>query len=306
MNVTHYTANAFSHAFALAVIMMMALKGSQHTLVIRKIASRSKSFIAKALHHLISLTCFFCLQYGKSYDKVHEYVPYWLQAGDENNRKLLRMKCVLKSAAGLVGLLLLAGADVAFAAGKPQKSAPSVNPSAVSRSFIMPAAPHPSARPDPKLPKLGRDRHGMPFYHPSQLNRVVRTTAYTHSELDHLGYGARNAVGTQLKYTNQVRSAAADWSVYPLGTRFMIKGEPYVYVVDDYGSALVGTGTIDIYHPSKDLMRKWGVRVVEIKVLRWGSSQLSMKTLADRMRYRHCAKMQASLREQSRHRRSLR
>ena len=106
--------------------------------------------------------------------------------------------------------------------------------SGVSKGFVMPTAPSPSARPNPKLPKLGRDKHGMPLYHPAQLNRVVRTTAYTHTESDHIGYGPRNAIGTSLKYTDQVRSAAADWSVYPLGTRFKIKGQPYIYVVDDY------------------------------------------------------------------------
>lgn len=175
-----------------------------------------------------------------------------------------------------------------------------------SKDFIMPAAPSPTAKPNPKLPNLGRDRHGMPFYHPSQLNRVVRTTAYTHSEMDHRAYGARNAVGTLLQYTDTLRSAAADWSVYPLGTRFKIKGEPYTYVVDDYGSALVGTGTIDIYQPSKELMRKWGRRVVEIQILQWGSSKQSMEMLAGRTRYNHCAKMQASLQEQSRHRKTTR
>ena len=173
-----------------------------------------------------------------------------------------------------------------------------------SKSFVAPAAPSPSARPNPKLPNLGRDKHGMPFYHPKQLNRVVRTTAYTHSESDHISYGPRNAVGTRLKYTEQERSAAADWSVYPLGTRFKIKGEPYVYVVDDYGSALVGTGTIDIYQPSKALMREWGRRVVEIQIIQWGSSRLSMEKLAARRGYRHCARMHASLSEQDRHRRT--
>lgn len=173
----------------------------------------------------------------------------------------------------------------------------------VSSNFIMPAAPSPTAKPDPRLPKLGRDKHGFPFYHPSQMNRVVRTTAYTHSERDHVGYGARNAVGSYLRYTERERSAAADWSVYPLGTRFRIKGEPYVYVVDDYGSALEGTASIDIYHPTVDLMRRWGVRVVEIEVISWGSSLRSMQVLAQRTRYRHCARMQASLREQNRHRR---
>lgn len=175
---------------------------------------------------------------------------------------------------------------------------------AVAKDFIAPAAPSPNAKPDPKLPNLGRDKFGMPFYHPSQLNRVVRTTAYTHSEMDHRKYGPRNAMGTPLKYTDKMRSAAADWSVYPLGTLFKIKGEPYTYVVDDYGSALVGTGTIDIYQPTKELMRKWGRRVVEIQVVRWGSSKLSMQTLAARTRYSHCAKMQASLQEQSKHRKN--
>ena len=195
--------------------------------------------------------------------------------------------------------MLICAASVAVAA-------PAAKSAVESRDFVMPAAPSPSARPDPKLPNLGRDKHGMPFYHPAQLNRVVRTTAYTHSELDHRRYGARSAVGTMLKYTDQVRSAAADWSVYPLGTRFRIKGEPYIYVVDDYGSALVGTGTIDIYQPTKELMRKWGLRVVEIQIIQWGSSKHSMEKLAGRTRYNHCAKMQAALKEQSRHRKAIR
>lgn len=204
----------------------------------------------------------------------------------------------------LVMLGIIGG--TAQAAARSSKKAPVVNTAATSQDFIMPAAPSPSAKPDPKLPKLGRDKFGMPFYHPAQMNRVVRTTAYTHSELDHRSYGPRNAVGTNLKYTDKERSAAADWSVYPLGTRFKIKGEPYIYVVDDYGSALVGTGTIDIYHPTKQLMRKWGLRIVEIQIIQWGSSKLSMEKLAGRTRYNHCASMQASLQEQSRHRKNVR
>lgn len=202
---------------------------------------------------------------------------------------------MLRNATGwMMATLLLASGLCYGAAGQAE----------VARDFIMPAAPSPTAKPDPKLPNLGRDKHGMPFYHPAQLNRVVRTTAYTHTELDHLGYGARNALGTPLRYTNQVRSAAADWSVYPLGTCFRIKGEPYTYVVDDYGSALVGTGTIDIYQPTKELMRKWGRRVVEIQIIRWGSAKQSMEVLAARTRHSHCAKMQASLIEQDKRRRN--
>ena len=67
------------------------------------------------------------------------------------------------------------------------------------------------------------------------------------------------------RYGN-VRSAAADWSVYPVGTIFQIEGLPYVYQVDDYGSALVGTNTIDLYKPDKATMNAWGVRNVNIRV----------------------------------------
>ncbi len=198
----------------------------------------------------------------------------------------------------------IASAVLAFSLSVAVALPASAEKAVTSNSFVPPAAPSPSARPNPKLPNLGRDKHGMPYYHPKQLNRVVRTTAYTHSESDHLAYGPRNAIGTRLKYTENERSAAADWSVYPLGTRFQIKGEPYVYVVDDYGSALVGTGTIDIYHPSKSLMRQWGTRVVEIQIIQWGSSRLSMEKLAGRTGYRHCARMAANLQEQQRHRRT--
>jgi 3D (Asp-Asp-Asp) domain-containing protein len=44
----------------------------------------------------------------------------------------------------------------------------------------------------------------------------VRTTAYTHTESDHIRYQKKNAIGTQLKY-GKTRSAAADWSIFPLG-----------------------------------------------------------------------------------------
>lgn len=118
----------------------------------------------------------------------------------------------------------------------------------------------------------------------------VRTTAYTHSESDHIIYGARTAVGTPLKF-GQVRSAAADWSVYPVGTIFQIEGSPYIYQVDDYGSALVGTNTIDIYQPNRESMNAWGVRNVNIRVLRWGSFSKSVAIMKDRGKYDHVRKM---------------
>ncbi|MCW0221504.1 MAG: hypothetical protein OJI67_24475, partial [Prosthecobacter sp.] len=61
---------------------------------------------------------------------------------------------------------------------------------------------------------------------------TVRTTAYCHDEADHIVYGEMNALGTPLKF-GSLRSAAADWSRYPVGTRFRITGQPnVVYEVD--------------------------------------------------------------------------
>jgi 3D (Asp-Asp-Asp) domain-containing protein len=118
----------------------------------------------------------------------------------------------------------------------------------------------------------------------------VRTTAYTHSEADHIQYGATTATGERLKY-GRVRSAATDWSVYPVGTLFQIEGEQNIYEVDDYGSALVGTNTIDLYKPDKGEMRNWGVRSVNIRVLRWGSFSKSLAIMRDRTKNTHVRKM---------------
>jgi 3D (Asp-Asp-Asp) domain-containing protein len=116
---------------------------------------------------------------------------------------------------------------------------------------------------------------------PGLVIQSVRTTAYTHSEGDHLAYGARTAAGTHLRH-GQVRSAAADWSVYPVGTIFQISGDSSLYIVDDYGSALVGTGTIDLYKPTASSMKQWGTRRVTITILKWGSYAKSLAILKPR------------------------
>jgi 3D (Asp-Asp-Asp) domain-containing protein len=105
----------------------------------------------------------------------------------------------------------------------------------------------------------------------------VRTTAYTHTEKG----GRRNAIGKTLSGQGHV-SAAADWSRFPLGTRFQIVGTRDRYVIDDYGGALVGTNTIDLYKTNRRAMHSWGVRRVDIDILEWGSKQQSLKILAPR------------------------
>ena len=126
---------------------------------------------------------------------------------------------------------------------------------------------------------------------------MVRTTAYCHKEADSLPYGNLNAAGTQLKYGGLVRSAAADWSRYPVGTRFRITGLPYEFVVDDYGSALVGTDTIDIYQPTFAAMNSWGVRNVPIQVIEWGSYEMSHRILDGRKHVPHANHVRTMLRE---------
>jgi 3D (Asp-Asp-Asp) domain-containing protein len=119
----------------------------------------------------------------------------------------------------------------------------------------------------------------------------IKTTAYTANEG---GGGARNAVGSRLS-TGAVRSASSDWSRFPLGTRFRVVSTGEEYVIDDYGGALVGTNTIDLYKTSHLAMRRWGVRHVDIEVLRWGSHEESLKVLRPRKGVGRVRRMIASL-----------
>ncbi|MGY8639966.1 MAG: 3D domain-containing protein [Verrucomicrobiales bacterium] len=123
----------------------------------------------------------------------------------------------------------------------------------------------------------------------------VRMTAYTHTESDHIVYGRKNAIGTRLRLDKNYSSAAADWSRFPLGTKFKMDGKETTYVIDDYGSALVGKDTIDIYHPSKRAMNKWGVRYVDIEIIEFGDYEKSREILEERKGWRHCRKMLASI-----------
>jgi 3D (Asp-Asp-Asp) domain-containing protein len=122
----------------------------------------------------------------------------------------------------------------------------------------------------------------------------VRTTAYTHTERG----GGRNAIGNRLSSRN-VKSAAADWSRWPLGTRFRIVDTDEVFQIDDYGSALIGTGTIDLYKSNRLEMRRWGVRSVDIDIIEWGSKEKSLKILAPRRNNRGVRRMILALSQQS-------
>jgi 3D (Asp-Asp-Asp) domain-containing protein len=183
--------------------------------------------------------------------------------------------------------------------------------------------------------------------------QTVRTTAYTHSEADHLVYGARNALGGRLQSASiprgraevapralpvtdatptsetmtvaflsrskhaagrtnrrtktsrrsrsrepQIGSAAADWSRWPLGTTFQVLSTGQIYKIDDYGWALAGRNTIDLYMGTRSDMNRWGVRREPIKILRWGDAEQSIKILEPRQTHKHIRRMVLELRGQ--------
>ncbi len=124
---------------------------------------------------------------------------------------------------------------------------------------------------------------------------TVRTTAYTQSEAG----GKNNAVDGRLHFGgNGEYSAASDWSWLPLGTRFKLMSTGHEYVIEDYGAALVGRQTIDLFFPDRASVRGWGVRQEPIQILEWGSEAMSLKLLAPRCKNGHVAVMVAQLRKQ--------
>ena len=138
-------------------------------------------------------------------------------------------------------MALLAGTSITSCAVKDTSSAskPSINKTESVSAYSK---------------KTGtKDKHGMPSYTDGSRTRYVRATAYSHMEHEVGAPGRMTASGTILKY-GKLRSVAADWSRLPLGTKFKIKGQSATYVVDDYGSALIGTNTIDMFYPSHSVL----------------------------------------------------
>ncbi len=125
--------------------------------------------------------------------------------------------------------------------------------------------------------------------------RVVRTTAYCHLE----DGNRRNAISGPLA-SGHFYSAAADWSRFPVGTVFRLPENGRTYVVDDYGSALVGSETIDLYVPSMREMRNWGVRHVNIEILQHGDSAKSLSILRPRAKRSYIRRMVRDLETKAR------
>ena len=100
--------------------------------------------------------------------------------------------------------------------------------------------------------------------------------------------GAKRAIAVQRP---RIGSAAADWSRWPVGTTFRILSTGQIYRVDDYGWALSGRNTIDLYMASAREMNNWGARDETIQILQWGSEEESLRLLQAHDRHPHIKRM---------------
>ncbi len=108
----------------------------------------------------------------------------------------------------------------------------------------------------------------------------------------------RKKVTTTVLVRPTVGSAAADWSRWPAGTTFRLLSTGQIYKVDDYGWALSGRNTIDLYMASRGDMNTWGVRSEPIQILRWGDPQESLQILEGRQGHKHIKRMVLELQGQ--------
>jgi 3D (Asp-Asp-Asp) domain-containing protein len=89
----------------------------------------------------------------------------------------------------------------------------------------------------------------------------------------------------------QIGSAAADWSRWPAGTVFRLPSTGQSYRVEDYGWALSGRNTIDLYMANQREMNSWGAREETIEILQWGDPEESLQFLRRHQDYRHIKRM---------------
>jgi 3D (Asp-Asp-Asp) domain-containing protein len=114
------------------------------------------------------------------------------------------------------------------------------------------------------------------------VTRTTRVTKKTHR--------GKKVVVAKAK-PPKIGSAAADWSRWPAGTTFRLLSTGQIYRVDDYGWALSGRNTIDLYMASEREMNAWGAREEPIQILRWGDPQDSLRLLESKQNYKHIRRM---------------
>ena len=137
---------------------------------------------------------------------------------------------------------------------------------------------------DTKLEKFSLDKpkKGTRVTTTVTTARVAKATVSTK--------GAKRAVAVS-KDPLRIGSAAADWSRWPMGTTFRLLSTGQMYRVEDYGWALSGRNTIDLYMATSHEMNAWGARQEKIQVLKWGDRDESYRLLQPHAQSRHIRRM---------------
>jgi 3D (Asp-Asp-Asp) domain-containing protein len=142
---------------------------------------------------------------------------------------------------------------------------------------------------DAKLEKFSMDK-------PKKATRVMTTTTVTTTRVSKTTKaatptrGPKRAVAVS-KAPPRIGSAAADWSRWPMGTTFRLLSTGQVYRVEDYGWALSGRNTIDLYMANRSDMNAWGARQEPIQVLHWGDPRESLQILQSHSDCKHIKRM---------------
>jgi 3D (Asp-Asp-Asp) domain-containing protein len=118
-----------------------------------------------------------------------------------------------------------------------------------------------------------------------------RTTTTTTTRVTKKAKGGSKRAIAVAKKPPKIGSAAADWGRWPAGTTFRLISTGQIYRVDDYGWALSGRNTIDLYMATSRDMNTWGARQEPIQVLQWGDSAESLRLLAPHQQHPHVKRM---------------
>jgi 3D (Asp-Asp-Asp) domain-containing protein len=137
---------------------------------------------------------------------------------------------------------------------------------------------------DTKLEKFSLDKPKKG----ARVTTTVTTTRITKATVS--TKGAKRAVAVS-KDPPRIGSAAADWSRWPMGTTFRLLSTGQMYRVEDYGWALSGRNTIDLYMANQRDMNTWGAREEPIQILHWGDPRESLQILQSHQGYKHIKRM---------------
>ena len=137
---------------------------------------------------------------------------------------------------------------------------------------------------DAKLEKFSVDKPKKA----TRVTTIVTTTRVTKTTTP--VRGTKRAVAVS-KVPPRIGSAAADWSRWPIGTTFRLLSTGQMYRVEDYGWALSGRNTIDLYMSNQRDMNTWGARQEPIQILHWGDPQQSLQVLQSHTEHKHIKRM---------------